>query len=827
MEKEGSQENFIYGLTGETGIDGALSQEQQALLDRIQNEAAQVALNAIEFRKDGQPFPLEAMATGIGKTKIEHIIIENWTRKKPGSKVLFIAGTKQVLVSQSREALEKYQKREEGNGVYAEAESLDEVIEETEYVEESLKIERQDLSQYKVGKFGDKDADVQVATIQTVQSAYKKGKLNPDDFDLVIVDEAHNVGTPTRKPIINSFKNVVGFTATPVRSSGKSKLPQQYGFENIYSLSLPEAQELRLLPPLLGMQIDTSKLVDAIPITPSGQIDFKKLEQILKKSEDLRPYIADKIANIIKSGDKEYKTVIVVNFVWEAEELADLLKNKGIKVGVAVNREAAKVIHSDEIPALDSIDRYKAPAFQPESLQVLISPYVASEGFDAPFTEVLVWASPTDSDLRYTQYTGRLARRAPGKAFGLVIDCIFQTSQYGWNYNFAMWMKENVKQMSNGLLYLGPEQDIENLSNLEAVKNMRQKADIFDASELEGEIIEKFNKETDFSLTRENLTNIFIGNTSKIAPIADKIISQLKQTRVYFIKRKAENNKLIDVIISFEGKQEFVDLMKANGIELRDLTIQEIKETDISLSGQNLTKIFIGDKRYIIPTANKIILELKQSHPEYFIKKRMEGGKPVEVILFDGKQEFIDLMKASGIKLKKLNIEEKKETDFLLTSKNLDSIFVGSEKKNNPIINKIILELEQVHPEYFVVKKRKKGGTIKVIVSNEGAQEFINKVVLEGVKLKKINIQYLKDDLEFSLSGKNLNRIFVGDIDKKIVPMAIKIISELKQSHPEYFVIRKLKVSGQDVEAILLEGKQAFFDAMLKAGFKPKDKSNE
>lgn len=43
MEKEGSQENFINGLTGEAGIDGVLSLEQQALLDRIQNEAAQVA----------------------------------------------------------------------------------------------------------------------------------------------------------------------------------------------------------------------------------------------------------------------------------------------------------------------------------------------------------------------------------------------------------------------------------------------------------------------------------------------------------------------------------------------------------------------------------------------------------------------------------------------------------------------------------------------------------------------------------------------------------------------------------------------------------------
>lgn len=467
------------------------------------------------------------------------------------------------------------------------------------------------------------------------------------------------------------------------------------------------------------------------------------MEQILKKSDDLRPYIADKVVSIIKSGDKEYKTVVVVNFVWEARELADLLKNKGIKVGVAVNNQAAKNIHSDEIPALDSIDRYKMPAGNPDSLQVLISPYVASEGFDTPFTEVLVWASPTDSDLRYTQYTGRLARRASGKAFGLIIDCLFQTSQFNWSYNFAMWMKGNVKQMPNGLLYLGPEQDIEGLNELETVRNMRQKADVFDASELNKGLIEEYNKDTDFSLAKDNLNKIFVGIKRKKKTIADKIIAELKQSYPDCFSKKKNYSEILEVIISPEVKQIFIEKMKVNGIELRDFTLEELKESDFQIGFNALTAIFEGDRKKVVDIANKIIDELKQIHSEYFVERKIkkEGGKSGELKIkvitsLEGRQNFINEMERNGIKLRDLTIKKIDDTVFSLSPVNLTKFFKGDSIRVRTISKKIIDELKQIHPEYFAERKNIGGKNAKVIISPEGKKEFIDVMLHAGLKLK-------------------------------------------------------------------------------------------
>src|SRR6185437_2761944 len=49
------------------------------------------------------------MATGIGKGRIIHLTLERQFRIKPNSKVLVVAGTKNILVSQTHRALSDYQ----------------------------------------------------------------------------------------------------------------------------------------------------------------------------------------------------------------------------------------------------------------------------------------------------------------------------------------------------------------------------------------------------------------------------------------------------------------------------------------------------------------------------------------------------------------------------------------------------------------------------------------------------------------------------------------------------------------------------------------------
>lgn len=674
-------ERAVFGSTGEIGRDGVLSPELQLLLNQIQDNAANRATDRLNQSGPEAKSPLVAMATGVGKGRVIHLVVEKELRRNPKAKILIIAGTKNVLVEQTHDSLAEHQQRDEivfsdpskqeivfnqnSQKNYIESDNLDVETEETAVVDDELPTEKSFL--YTTGKLGSPEANVHVATIQSVLSAVNRERIDPRDYDLTVIDEVHNIGTPLRLQTINKFERRVGFTATPYRNSGKLRSPEQYGFEVVDSLTLPEAQEARFLPPLLGVQIDTKGLVDDIPLTKTGQIDFRALEKILKNSPDLRPYLADRVASIINSDGNSYKTVMAVNFVWEAQELAELLTQKGIKVGVAVNQNAAKEIDSPRIPAIDAVERYKLPAKDPNAVQVLISPYVASEGFDAPFTEVLVWASPTDSDLRYTQYTGRLARRANGKLFGVVVDSLYQTSQYNWSYNFGMWMKGHVRQLDNGLLWLGPETEIDKLKTLPVVENIRKQADVKPMDDLQLIRLQPI-QDTDMPLTRVSLDAMFQGETVRKLASVQEIRAKLESDHPeYFATRK--NYSEIVAVITEEGKQLFIDEMLKAGYKLKE-EMSEPQDTDLRLTAKTMNAMFVPNWKSSGPIMKRVKETLEAEHPEYFATRKYEFEKRVEygeVVTEAGRQAFIEAMVAAGVPLKPEDAKNLEDTDLALT----------------------------------------------------------------------------------------------------------------------------------------------------------------
>lgn len=708
-----SAETKIYGQTGEVGKDGLLNQEQQHLLDNIQERASCNAFAYVENMGPDNPFPMIAMATGIGKGKIIHKVIERQIRKKPESKVLVVAGTKLVLVKQTRQALTGY----------IESEDNDTVTNVTVFIEDNP-LEDQRSFLYRTGKLRQKDANVHVATIQTIQSEQSRGRLNPKDYNLLIVDEVHNIGTTKRKATIDQFEKVVGFTATPYRNSGMLKSPEQYGFTVIENLPLLEAQRLRLLPPLVGIQIDTKGLVDEVPTTKTGAIDFARLEKILKESPDLRPYIADRIAKIISDEDRRYKTVVTVNFVWEAQELAELLHEKGIRVGIAVNQQASKEIHTEEIPAINTIERYKLPEDDPNSIQVLISPYVVSEGFDAPATEVLVWASPTDSHLRYTQYTGRLARRAEGKLFGVVVDCLYQTSQYGWSYNMGMWMKGDVKQLENGMLWLGPETDIETLKKLPQVEAVRRQADVKPLESLQKETLLKV-QEDDFIISNKTMRNMFIGGYEKLKPIIQIVLSKLKNENAEFIKQRINRATVTTVVTN---RERFIELMIESGANLK---IAKVTESDFILSQPSLMAVFTGSYYDTIKPILQRVLQKIEEEKQNILDKKSNKGRIVTVIT--KRNKFIQMMVEEGANLRSSEVKAQ-DNDFVLSQPSIISTFVGSYAETlAPLIQAVIEQLETENSQF--IAKRKRGSNIVIVVTDRN--RFIQEMVRRGARLRE------------------------------------------------------------------------------------------
>jgi superfamily II DNA or RNA helicase len=691
----------LLGLTGSEG-DGVLTIDQREYLNQLQEETALSIHTYLESLKEGDKSPLVAMATGIGKGRIIHKLIEQEFLFNPQSRVLLIAGTKTVLVKQTKGALQAYVESEE-----SEEENNIDLSEEDE------------LEGYSIGSIGS-GSKVEVATIQGIQ----RKKIDKDAYDLVIVDEVHNIGTKKRLDSISQFRRVVGFTATPHRHTGKMKSPEEYGFKIIESLSLPEAQNLELLPPLYAIQVDTSELIDKIPTTVEGKIDFKKLEIQIKIHPELREYIVEQISPLLEEG---YKSIISVNFVWEAEELALLLKKKGIKVGIAINQTDSKRLRDRyeedglDIATVDSVERYKKQREDNDSIQVLISPYVASEGFDAPATEVMVWASATDSTLRYTQYTGRLARRNAHKAYGIVVDFLYQTEQFGWSKNFAQWFKGDVHELKRGVLYMGPISKVKNIDELKSISSITGRSNK-STEELENTgVLEKVS-EDDFVVKGETLSALFIGEWYKLAPISDEVVKQLEEEGL--MVTKVNGPRRVSVCTD-PGR--FIELMLARGVE-RKINLEEVSEDDFVVKGETLRALFVGDNRKLTPISDEVVRQLEE---ESLMVTKVNGSRRVSVCR--DPERFIELMLARGVE-RKINLEKVSEDDFVVNQLTLDSIFIGGWRKLAPMSDEVVKQLEE---ESLMVTKV--NGSRRVGVCRD-PERFIELMLARGVK-RKINLE--------------------------------------------------------------------------------------
>ncbi len=658
------RERQVYGSTGEVGADGILTPEQAAKLDHLQRDTAREAFVQLDAHQPGDLFPMAAMATGIGKGRIIHLVIEKQMRRKPDSRIVVIAGTKKILIHQTQNALNGYQQESDVS-----AEEEDE-LNESEIGENPLKGQSSKL--YKVGRMGQRGTNVKIETAQRLVSMMQRGELFTRSYDLLIPDEVHNLGTPLRKEVAQRFRKALGFTATAHRHSGVLKHPEEYGFKIFKDYPLPQAQEDGLLPPLLGVQIDTKGLVDAVPTTRGGKINYPALEKMLKASPQLQPFIADKLAEIIRPDPQtQYKTVVAVNFVWEAQKIAKHLRKQGITAGLLINQQAARQLHTEEIPTTDSLQRYFLPQDHPDAVQVLLSPYVAGEGFDAPFTEVLAWASPTDSGLRYGQYNGRLARRANGKAYGMVVDFLYQTDQYQWSQNMSRWMKGNVQQLDSGLLYVGAKRDIQSVTQQPGVRrlgeNLFDRASAPSLEELTTEI--ESLQPGDLSLTAYSLRNAFKGNRY----VLDRYVRVFKEQYSsdhpeYFAVRIISGIGPADVITQ-SGREALIQHMEKRGIMQSDKArIEEIEQaegedaiqlTDFSLTIKDLTQTFIGNPVKIIAARNEVLEEMRVTDPDSIATRKTKRNVSITVLTnFNAYITFMSKMQTQGLVVRPDSDEE-------------------------------------------------------------------------------------------------------------------------------------------------------------------------
>lgn len=248
------------------------------------------------------------------------------------------------------------------------------------------------------------------ATVQTMSKINLEQFKNA--FDVVVVDECQRcAGSPTRvtqfyKVLSNlSCRYKYGLTATPKRADGLEK-SMFVLLGGIIHEVLRDAVADTTCPVKVKM-ICLEYMPDFdIVLSGDGTINYSQLVDDLTHNEQRFECVCDVLSSL--SG----ATLVLANRVEYLQRLNDRYAGRSVclsamgqsKIAKAARKEALRRLNDGEID------------------MVFASYQLAAEGLDCPNLRYIVFATPEKNDVTVTQATGRVGRKADGKAYGTVID---------------------------------------------------------------------------------------------------------------------------------------------------------------------------------------------------------------------------------------------------------------------------------------------------------------------------------------------------------------------------------------------------------------------
>jgi superfamily II DNA or RNA helicase len=261
------------------------------------------------------------------------------------------------------------------------------------------------------------DKRVVVASVQTLYN--RLDRIDPNTFDLVIVDEAHHYVSPTFLKSVRHFnsKLLTAWTATPKRLDGLSlsNIVQDMVFEYRIQNGIKDGY----LAPIDAYQIKTQTDISKVKRT-AGDFNSKDLSE--KVDSELRN-------NLIVSKHLEYaKDRQGIAYCVDIDHCYNL---KRLFVDRGISCEAV-VSDTERCPNRAEIVK----AYSHGEIDVLTNVNILTEGFDYPDVGSIMMGRPTQSETLYIQSIGRgtrLKSDAFKKKFGtdrcIVLDFVDNTGK--------------------------------------------------------------------------------------------------------------------------------------------------------------------------------------------------------------------------------------------------------------------------------------------------------------------------------------------------------------------------------------------------------------
>ena len=260
--------------------------------------------------------------------------------------------------------------------------------------------------------------DVTFCSTQTLGVPSNLAKM--PKLDLLVIDEAAHVVSPTQLRIIDAVKeknpdaHILGFTATPARSD-------KIGLRKVFSNVFCNVSMTRLIK--MGFLVPPKTYVCALPGTKErlknlkkmrdGEVDLAEAGLIL----DCK-VLGDTIVKEWKKLAGNRQTIFFCSTVQQSQDMAEKLRECGISAA-AVFGDMSK---SDRARVIQDYDRGK--------IQCLCGCLLLTEGVDLPTTSAIVFLRPSSFHSVLIQCVGRGLRTvdperypwAPPKRDCIVLD---------------------------------------------------------------------------------------------------------------------------------------------------------------------------------------------------------------------------------------------------------------------------------------------------------------------------------------------------------------------------------------------------------------------
>ena len=270
--------------------------------------------------------------------------------------------------------------------------------------------------------YSDYDADYIFAMVETLHKEDNLRKFAPEEFDCIVLDEAHHSPANTYQKVMEYFKPklFLGMTATPDKrddGDASKNVYELFHYQIAYEIRLQQAMEEDLLCPFHYFGISDISVVtdEQMKARNISEEDFGKLT-----SDERVRHVIEQAKYYGYSGDR-VKGLVFCSRNRECKELSAKYNALGYRTialsGDNKDKEREKAFERLAMNEEDATDE-----MQP--LDYIFSVDILNEGVDIVEVNQVIMLRPTQSPIVFIQQLGRGLRKAENKEYVVILDFI-------------------------------------------------------------------------------------------------------------------------------------------------------------------------------------------------------------------------------------------------------------------------------------------------------------------------------------------------------------------------------------------------------------------